>query len=133
MRRQARFERRSGPDVVVKSSVGITAITGVGVLTVRANNTGRGAIQVTGWGFYLPDRRSIFELRPMQGSSPLPLTLDGGHQGRWMMPVTPESPIVPLNDAEDTVLTPYADLGDGSTVEGETLTLGRGALRRLIE
>jgi len=67
-----------------------------------------------------------------QGSSPIPLTLEGGHQGRWSMPVEPISPIVGVNDAGDIQLFPFVNLGDGSTVEGDPLSLDQGALRRMI-
>src|SRR5579862_8714184 len=120
--RQARFERRSEPDVVAKASLGITAIDGLGLLTVTAINTGRGAIQATGWGFHLPDGRSVMAAQAFQGSSPIPLTLEGGHQGRWSMPVEPISPIVGVNDAGDIQLFPFVNLGDGSTVEGDPLS-----------
>jgi len=48
------------------------------------------------------------------------------------MPVEPISPIVGVNDAGDIQLFPFVNLGDGSTVEGDPLSLDQGALRRMI-
>lgn len=80
--------RRTGPALKVSASNALVASgprTGVNLIQVKAVNRGRSSLQVTGWGFQLPDGSAWFGARQYRFSSPLPTTLDGGHEAAFFV------------------------------------------------
>ncbi len=69
----------TGPRIKVASRIGL--VPGASrIWTVTATNVGRAPVQVTGWGFLLPDGRTFVTLAPHILSHSLPTTVDGGHE-----------------------------------------------------
>jgi len=81
--------RLTGPVVRVEIGYGIEVIAGnlgQDIVYVRAINVGRSPVEIEGWGFRLPDGKTIIDMAPEPGSvPPLPITLDGGHAQEWRM------------------------------------------------
>lgn len=131
--RQIRSERRAGPMVKVTGSLGfmVGAMQPVTVLSVTASNAGLSPIEVRSWGLQMPDNRTLIVPQALPGSAPMPTTLTGGHSGTWSMPATASEDIVRFNDANDLRLTPFVNLGDGSSVRGKEFRVPVGRLRIL--
>jgi hypothetical protein len=80
--------RLTGPVVRVKVGTGIPVREGqLGpeMVYVRAINIGRAPIEVAGWGFRLPDGRTIVGVDEYGGGENVPFTLAGGHSESWYM------------------------------------------------
>jgi hypothetical protein len=81
--------RLTGPVVRVEIGYGIAVMAGsVGprIVYVRAVNVGRSPAGIEGWGFRLPDGKTIVDMEPEPGSGPQgPVTIDGGHAEQWRM------------------------------------------------
>jgi hypothetical protein len=54
---------------------------------VTAANKGHASVTFNSWGFDLGDDRSMVVLQPLPQSTPLPHTLDGGHEATFFMPL----------------------------------------------
>lgn len=81
-----RFE---GPRVKVKVAFGFP-VRGPAIgdqhLVVTAHNVGRAAVGLTSWGFDLGNEQTGVP-GPAPGSTPLPHTLDGGHEATFLVPL----------------------------------------------
>src|SRR5437763_8619022 len=78
----------TGARVRVRVSNGITAYgpEPVVVAIVEANNLGRSAVEITGWGLVLSGGGTFVMPRALPGNTATPSTLAGGHRASVLVP-----------------------------------------------
>ena len=54
-------------------------------LLVTVQNVGRSPVQLTGWGFEMPDKTTLVDLDATRPPTSLPFTLNGGHETYFVM------------------------------------------------
>jgi hypothetical protein len=119
--------RLTGSIVKVEVSHGL----GVGgswprLVGIEAMNVGRTAVSITGWGFRLPDGRTLWPAAGHPGNwagPPVPITLDPGHSASWQ--VNAETIRTSLLDegVPDAKLRGFVNLGTGQQRRSRT-TIG---------
>lgn len=90
---------RDGPRVKVKLSSAFPTYGGhLGPhhYQVTAVNVGRSPLALSGWGFELPNGHSTFMAVPLPFSTPLPHTLEGGHEASFYIEVAALESGLPL-------------------------------------
>jgi hypothetical protein len=111
---------RSGPNVVVKASGGVTSFRPDNspdmIFIVEARNVGRSPCQVSGWGLDFPDGRQYVQFRPVPGSTSVPYTIEGGHCARWLVPMAHLSEVPELLTDDPVRVKGFVHLGNGERI-----------------
>lgn len=53
--------------------------------SITARNVGRTAASITGWGLQLPGDESVVSMSPSPMNTPVPVTLEPGHEQSWYL------------------------------------------------
>ncbi len=111
---------RSGPNVVVKVSGGVTSFrpdnSADMIFIVEARNVGRSPCQITGWGLDFPDGRQYVQFRPPPGSTPVPYTIEGGHRATWLVPMAELAEEPELLTEDPVRVKGFVHLGNGDRI-----------------
>ena len=120
----------TGARVRVRVSNGITAYgpEPVVVAIVEANNLGRSAVEITGWGLVLSGGGTFVMPRALPGNTATPSTLAGGHRASVLVPfgylarpeVLTEDPIR---------VRGFVDLGTGKRVTSDRFPIHGDVVR----
>jgi hypothetical protein len=108
----------TGARVKVRTAGGVTSyrtdMSATLVTIVEAQNVGRSAVEVTRWGLLLPNDQQFYVTAQIPGNQRTPLTLNGGHSVKWLVPVAMygDAPQV-LTAGNDLKVRGFVDLGTG--------------------
>jgi hypothetical protein len=119
--------RQSGAVVAVtarQASRGSDDHAGEQLVKVSARNSGRSAVTVNGWGLRLPGGGAMVILDPMQGSSPVPLRLEPGADGSWLLPTHEVARFCAGRGVRQQDMIAFVDLADGRTIRAKERGIG---------
>lgn len=121
----------TGARVRVKVSNGVTAYGSEPVIVaiVEANNVGRSAVEVTGWGLLLPGGQSFVLQRALPGNTPTPSTPAGGHRATFVIPFGYLARPEVVGAGDSVKVRGYLDLGTGKRVTSDRFDIAAEVIR----
>lgn len=116
--------RRTGAVVKVTARVAFVVGNPVSLVSVKARNSGRTAVTVTGWGFRFPAGDGIVQAQPLPISAEIPHRLEPGAEASWFMELDAIKETCAAHGVRHQDVVAWVDLGSGRTVKANKRGIG---------
>jgi hypothetical protein len=94
------------------------------LVIVSARNSGRSPVTVNGWGLRLLGGGAMVSFNPVPGSSPMPLRLEPGADGSWLLPTHEVARFCAERGVRQQDMIAFVDLADGRRIRAKERGIG---------